>query len=295
MKKNYIILGIALLAIGTLAFQHTGKADITKFVKFTHKNQNGAPAGRTGAPGEPSCATSTCHSGAAQDGSAENTFILLSGATVVTDYLPGQTYNVTVAMASNPAKKGFQATALDGSNNMAGTFTGQTIGGTAVNSSAGRQYANHTGSSNQSSENSVWIWTWTAPATDVGPVTFYVATNKTNNSNTAAGDVIYLSEHVIGSAASVNEEMKEESNFAAGYNSDDHKLVIDFQSLSSGEMYLNLVDLNGRSAFTTDLGKAIIGKNNTTVKLPVDLKNGIYFVNVFVHNKPMSAKIMIQR
>jgi hypothetical protein len=295
MKKNYFILGIAALAIGTLAFQHSGKADITNFVKFTHKYGNGAPAGRTGAPGEPSCATTTCHNGAALDGATENTLILLSGASVVTNYLPGQTYNVTVAMASNPAKKGFQATALDASNNMAGTFTGQTIGGTAVNSSAGRQYANHTGSSNESAENPIWIWTWTAPATDVGPVTFYVATNKTNNSNTAAGDFIYLSEHVIGSAAGIVEESKVESNFSAGYNSEDHKLVVDFNSLSSGEMHLNLVDLNGRSAYTADLGKAIIGKNNTSVKLPSDLKNGIYFVNIFVHNKPMSAKIMIQR
>jgi hypothetical protein len=295
MKKNYFILGIAALAIGTLAFQHSGSADISKFVKFTHKNGNGAPAGRTGAPGEPSCATTTCHNGMAQDGAAENSLILLSGASVVTDYLPGQTYNVTVAMASNPAKKGFQATALDASNNMAGSFTGQAIGGTAVNASAGRQYANHTGTSNESAENTVWIWTWTAPATDVGPVTFYVATNKTNNSSTAAGDVIYLSQHVIGSAAGLVEESKEETNFTAGYNSEEHKLVIDFSSLFSGEMHLNLVDLNGRSAYTAELGKTIIGSNKTSVKLPSDLKNGIYFANVFVHNKPMSAKIMIQR
>lgn len=295
MKKNYIIAGIAALAIGTLAFQHTGKSDISRFVKFTHKNANGAPAGRTGAPGEPSCATAICHNGAALDGTTENTLVLLSGASVVTDYLPGQSYNVTVAMASNPTKKGFQATALDGSNNMAGTFTGQTIGGTAINSSAGRQYANHTATSNEAAENSLWIWTWTAPATDVGPVTFYVATNKTNNSSTAAGDAIYLSEHVIGSAAGVAEESKEETNFSAGYNSENHKLHIDFNSLSSGEMYLNLVDLNGRSAYTADLGKAIIGKNNTSVKLPSDLKNGIYIANIFVHNKPMSAKVMIQR
>jgi hypothetical protein len=295
MKKFVLIYGIALLAIGFLAFQHTGKSSVSTRIQFTHKNANGAPAGRTGAPGEPSCATSTCHSGAAQDGTAENTLLLLSGATIVTEYVPGQAYNVTVAMASKPTKKGFQATALDASNNMAGSFTGQVIGGTAINSSAGRQYSNHTGTSNEASENSIWIWTWTAPSTDVGPVTFYVATNKTNNNNSSTGDVIYLSQHVINSTLGVSELTTEPSSLSAGYNVDEHKLAINFNCLSSGEIYLNLLDLNGRSVFSTDLGTAIIGQNGTSLKLPNELKNGIYFVNVFVNNKPMSAKIMIQR
>jgi hypothetical protein len=53
--------------------------------------------------------------------------------------------------------------------------------------------------------------------------------------------------------------------------------------------------MNGRSVFTYELGNAQIGKNTTSVKLPSDLKNGVYFVNVFVNNTPMSAKIQVQK
>ena len=295
MRKNYFLLGLAALSFTGIAFQHVENGMIESFNSKAHRNQNGSPAGRTGAPGEVTCATSSCHTGSTQAGTTENVFSVRSGVTVVTSYTPGASYNVTLQLASDPAKKGFQAVALDASNNMAGTFTGQAVGGTAVVSSGGRQYANHTGASNESIENTVWIWTWVAPATNVGDVTFYVASNKTNNSNTSAGDVIYLSQYIIGSTADNFELTKEESNFKAGYNAESNDVVMDFSSLTSGEMFFNLVDANGRSVFTYDLGKSQIGNNHASIKVPSDLRNGIYFVNVFVNNKPMSAKILVQK
>jgi hypothetical protein len=54
----------------------------------------------------------------------ENIFnVLDANNNPVSNYTLGSTYTVTLAMNSNPAKKGFQATALSGSNVMAGTFT----------------------------------------------------------------------------------------------------------------------------------------------------------------------------
>ena len=293
MKKNYFIFSVAALALGFISFQGTGNVEIEKYlVKNQHKNANGAPSAKTGAPGENNC--TQCHSGTSQSGTSENTFVLLSGLTPVTSYTPGATYNVSLSMASAPAKKGFQATALSSSNTMAGTFTGQVVGGTNVSTSGGRQYANHTSASNTSS-NTNWIWTWTAPATNVGDVTFYVATNKANNNTTASGDAIYLSQHIVGSTASIDENESVKSNFVAGYNAETNAVKIDFTSLTAGEMFFNLVDMNGRSVFTYEMGNAQIGKNATSIKLPNDLKNGIYFVNVFINNTPMSAKIQVQK
>jgi hypothetical protein len=295
MNKSYTFIGAALLAIGSIAMQRSGNSQIEKFLdKKIHKNAGGSLVSKTGAPGEQSC--TSCHSGTAQSGVTENVFTLLDGLTQVTSYLPGQTYNVTLSMSSAPAKKGFQATALDGSNNMAGTFTGNTGGGTAVTTSASlsRQYANHTSASNTSS-NMVWIWEWTAPATDVGNVTFYVATNKANNNGNDNGDVIYTSQHIIGSAASLGEATTFDADFKAGYNGTSNVLSMSFNSLIAGEMFLNLVDANGRSVFTYNIGDANVGENMEKIALPSDLKNGIYFVNVFVNNNSMQAKILIQK
>lgn len=156
-------------------------------------NGGGAAPGMTGAPNESNC--TQCHSGSVQNGDTENILTILSGGTPVNTYMPGQQYTVNLLMSSNPVKRGFQATALTATNTMAGGFTGQP-GNTSINGGA-KKYANHTSGSNTSVNAPSWTWTWTAPASGAGPVTFYVATNKTNNNGNDNGDMIYLSQHVI--------------------------------------------------------------------------------------------------
>jgi hypothetical protein len=71
--------------------------------------------------------------------------------------------------------------------------------------------------------------------------------------------------------------------------------LVDFNSLSVGNMFFNLVDINGRSVFTYNMGESVIGENSESIVLPSELKSGVYIVNFFVGNKAMSAKIMIQK
>lgn len=294
MKKNYILSLSGILLIGALSLQKSGDLKIEKiYAKNGHKlNAGGASAGVTGAPGEGSC--TACHSGAVQSGAAENILTVLSGATPVTSYTPGQSYTVSLVMSSNPAKKGFQATAWDLTNNMAGNFTASA--NTSVTGSV-KKYANHTSGSNTSAV-TAWAWTWVAPATNVGDVKFYVATNKANNNGSAgSGDVIYTSQHVISapSSAGIQESSAITSRFKVGYSSEQNVVNFSFSSMISGEMSVNIVDLNGRSVFFGNLGNSIVGENIESLKLPSDFKNGIYIANFFVNNNAMSAKFMVQR
>lgn len=291
MKKIYILPLAASVLIGALSFQKSGNYKVEKyFAKNGHKlNSAGAAGGKTGAPGEVNC--TSCHSGTALDGISENVLMVLDGATPVNSYVPGTTYTVALSMSSNPAKKGFQATALDGTNSMAGTFVASAntnvIGTT-------RKYANHKSTSNTSTT-MAWGWSWTAPATNVGDVTFYVATNKANDNGFDTGDAIYLSQHVLTSTLGIEEQANEDANFSAGYSATNNSLSLNFTTLSAGEMNVNIMDMNGRSVFTYNLGNAQIGENKEKVVLPEDLKNGVYVVNFFVNNNAMSAKIMIQK
>lgn len=125
-------------------------------------------------------------------------------------------------------------------------------------------------------------------------MTFYLATNETNNNGATTGDNIYLSQHVIGSSASINENEQFNSNFTAGFNNETSQLNISFSSLVSDKMFLNLVDMSGKSAFTYSMDESNIGKNNETILLPSDLKSGVYLVNFFVGNNAMSSKIVVQ-
>ena len=291
MKKTYILSSLVLASIGFFAFQESNTSIVQDFSK-EHRFSGGGIAGKTGAPGESNC--TDCHSGSTLSGATENSFFLYdNGLNVVTSYVPGDTYTATLQMASAPAKAGFSSTTLDASDVKAGTLIGASIGGTQNFADSGRDYVSQTGSSNTSAD---WAWSWVAPTTSAGDVTFYIATNATNDDGTTSGDMIYLSEHVItvSSTQGIN-ETSNEANFTAGYNATSNKLMLDFTTLAIGDMNLNLVDMNGRSVFTYNLGTSESGSNNETIALPSSLNDGMYVVHFFVGNKAMSANILVKK
>lgn len=291
MNKNYAFLALILAAASFMAFQNGTSYEVSVAKLNHHKQSGGGQIMLTGAPGENNC--TQCHIGTAQDGSNEIMVTFLQGATQVTSYVPGQQYIVSVFLVSSPSKAGFSAVALDGTNSNAGSFTGEAVGGTQDFNSATRHYVSHTSSSSNGSPNP-WLWTWTAPATDVGNVTFYVAANEANGNGNTSGDVIYLKQAVINSSAGVVENSLE-TNFIAGYNVDKNQVTVNFNTQLAGDMTINLVDLNGKSVFTENLGKSSIGENKEVIALPNGIEDGIYVVHFFVDNKSMSDKINVIR
>lgn len=288
MKTKFIPVSFVCLSLGIFAF----RSELTDLKGF-HKaplNSGGAAAGKTGAPGEQNC--TSCHSGTAQNGANENVLTVLSGTTPVTQYTPGQQYTVSLAMTSNPTKKGFQATALTSANAMAGTFTGQ-AGNTAINGTT-KKYANHTSTSNTSTTAPVWTWTWTAPAAGTGNVTFYVASNKTNNNNNDMGDVIYLSQHVFSEASSASiENITFNNNVVIGIDNESNKVSIVYDLNQMAKMAVNIVDINGKSVYNKNAINGQIGKNHFDISTS-DLNSGMYIVNFFIDNKPFSKKILVK-
>jgi hypothetical protein len=92
---------------------------------------------------------------------------------------------------------GFQMTALNTSNRRAGTLA-PLNGETQVLSETGfggRQYIEHTslGTFPNAKNSHVWQVRWTAPDTDIGTVSFYIAGNAADGSGTNSGDYIYTS------------------------------------------------------------------------------------------------------
>lgn len=288
MKRITILLA-SLLGVTTFYSFNSKNLTIEKYIfSNAHKmNANGSPIGMTGAPGESSC--TSCHSGSAQSGASENAFVLFDAtATPVTSYVPGQMYAISLSMNSNPSKKGFQATALDANGNMAGTFTAGL--NTAINGTT-KKYANHKSTSNNATT-TAWLWAWTAPSTNVGNVTFYVATNKANGNNNDNGDVIYISQHVIGSTASIQEEQYN-SNIVVGVNTESNQIQVNFDALSVESLFMNVVDASGKSVYSKDLGSTSVGKNKHSVQIPSNIKHGVYFVHLFIGNKAIDKKIML--
>lgn len=142
---------------------------------------DGPPNNRCGLYGtQPTCTNPGCH---AANAGATNTLTIAGNPT---SYTPGQTYSITVS-ATGGLRYGFEIACVrvtSGAN--AGTFV-------AI---AGTEIANGTVSGNSIaflkqnavSSSGTWTFNWTAPATDVGNLTFYLATLSANNNNSASGD-----------------------------------------------------------------------------------------------------------
>src|SRR5215207_4458409 len=151
----------------------------------------GPPAGFTHAPGELDC--SDCHTTPAQSGGT-----LVLG--VPDKYTPGQTYDITVTHASTDATRvrwGFQMTALDAADQKAGAFAPADDHTRVINGEGpfpAREYVEHTSAGTFPGQlnGAAWAFKWTAPAQDVGPVTFYLAGNQANGDGNSSGDNIYF-------------------------------------------------------------------------------------------------------
>ena len=156
-------------------------------------NRSQPPLGRTGAPGESTCANG-CH------GTSVNTGPGNIALGLPANYTPGQTYSLNLQLTDNTRSRfGFEMTALNSSNAAAGSFSVASGNATirSANISGGiRQYIHH---SNASSNNS-WSINWTAPSSQAGPITFYVAGNAANGNNGTSGDNIYTSSFSLSPA-----------------------------------------------------------------------------------------------
>ena len=291
MNKNYFFIGLLLTSGILLSFSgNDHAAKVRKFSKNYHRlDSSGSPGGKTGAPGDGTC--TQCHSGTVQSGSGFNTVQLTQGGNPVTEYQPGTTYQVVVSMATNNPKNGFEILALSPSNTVAGTVAITDATHTKTITSGGKTRVTHKSAGNTLT---TWTYNWTAPVTNVGTVTFYLATNQTNSSNSDSGDIIRTSQHPFGSQASVKENT-EKVQTTIGYQASTNSLNIQLNSKVDGSVFVNVVDLNGKSVFTENMGSVSAGESSLSVRLNNELNSGIYMVNVSVDNNMTMKKVFISK
>ena len=122
-----------------------------------------------------------CHGGLAQ-----NSGVSLDGLPA-NGYEVGQTYTLTLSIDNPSITNGFQLIGLDANNAQAGSFSSGT--GSKLQPIGGRSYIEHSSASSTAE----WHFDWTAPAQDVGTITFYASTNAADASGTAnnADEVYY--------------------------------------------------------------------------------------------------------
>ena len=171
MKKTKILLSAMVVMIASIMYSDMAMT-----------NSSVPPVSRTGAPLEGNCAS--CHSGNLNSGSGSITYSMES-----LSYIPDSTYTTILQVSDgNKVRFGFQLTVLDSNDNMAGSFTITNTALTSSQTNLGRGYVNH----KAATTNEIWSFDWTAPSTDIGPITFYLCGNATNNASNTSGDNVYM-------------------------------------------------------------------------------------------------------
>ncbi len=154
-------------------------------------------SGKTGAPGENNC--TQCHAGVINSNGGS---VSISG---VAAYQPGQTYDLSVTVSDlSSSLFGFSIVALKSDNTNAGTFTAGVDNHleTLVISGAQRSYLTHNYNSGATPDAHTFNFTWTAPSSEVGQITFYATANAANGNGGTSGDHIYSTTLTVSSQLS---------------------------------------------------------------------------------------------
>lgn len=275
------------------------------FANYTVLKTAGSHPGSTGAPGDLTCSQNGCHSDAqvTQNPVGINTLLF---SNIDSTYLPGQTYTLTLQVTSSHTSKfGFELTALrDANTNNAGTLgILEPIRTQLISHSLGndlRTSVTHetAGTVSLSPGFTEWKMKWTAPSTNVGTITFYYATNCTNNDGLDTGDNIYLSSFGIKPAITTNigkvnmAGMTPESDFVIFFNRELREVVLKY-SLSRPSYVKTVVsDCQGVTVFES-ASALKSGEQNEKISLSPNYAKGAYLVRILINNTVISRKIIV--
>ena len=282
MKQKSILLLFIACIIVSMFFDLQPPHELNTANYAALVNTSGAPAGKSGAPGEGNC--TMCHAGSVNDGSTSSS-ITYNGSN--SEYTPGDTYNMTLSITNGAVKNGFQLVVIDsiieenaGNINVTDTVNTQLI------SANNRDYLNHTSSGTM--ENS-WNFEWTAPANDIGPIVFYYAYNVTNNALNTDGDNIYLSQVTLYPSNTSPVCDSKCFDFDC-YVWSNNKLAIETNYLVKTPLSITLFDLQGKEAFSKEIS---ISEKTMEVIIPNNILKGIYIISLKSNSFHQAKKVTI--
>jgi hypothetical protein len=272
------------------------------FVNFTYVKVAGAHPGTTGAPGDFTCSQMGCHSGPViQNDTLVNSLIF---PTADSTYVPGTTYLVKVKV-KNPgiARFGFEIVAIeDKTETNTGTF--------ALTEPLRTQIITHSVNTDVRYEVThikdgtpatpapgfnEWSFNWTAPSTDIGTITFYYATNNTNNDGASTGDEIRLSTFRLKPSSSIGiNELFNDAETVAAYISDGNFIDLKYALKKAESIGITVTNVSGQQIYSMKGEQRNAGANTAKIQLPTAVPSGMYFVNLECKSTRLTKKVLVR-
>ena len=260
---------------------------------FAGIESDNGKAGATGSPGEQTCSQSNCHTGSANN-SMGGSVALTSSDLVNWEYTPGQTYTLTATVTQQGRSLfgiGLEALLPSGAN--AGTLTpgtGSTIK-TATISGNSRNNIVHNMNAGATANAHSFTFTWTAPATDVGPITMYFAGNAANNNAAKTGDYIYNASQVVTPAGvGISEQENSPFTFSFYPNPTTENITVNYSLEESAKVKYVIYDLTGKQV-QTESATRFPGAQQQNIDLN-NLQAGTYLLSLNVDGSVITKRFV---
>lgn len=256
---------------------------------FAGVDSDNGKAGATGSPGENNC--TNCHNTFAANSGPGS--IVISSNMTNWEYIPGQTYEISVSLAQTGRSLfgvGFEALLPSGAN--AGVLTagaGTTIK-TATVAGNSRRNIVHQLNGGASPNSHTFTFTWEAPTTDVGDVTFYCAGNACNDNGANSGDYVYTTSQVISPATVNNIEEESFSAFSSYPNPVIDNLNLNYSLPQSSKVVCIVYDITGKQVHI-DQSNRFAGNQQQVLNLS-SLNAGTYILSVQLSGQSFTKRFI---
>lgn len=281
MKKHLIIIcSLSAIFLTTSAF----------IIKYST-----GIAGRTGSPGESTC--SSCHSSGS---GVTTTSITGSPAFTGNQYIPGQTYTVSITVASTTLSHfGFDCEILNGttsSSTNAGTITAISGSSQTMNSGS-RKNAVHistaTGSGSPSSK--TFNFKWVAPLS--GNAVIYTAGLAVNNNGSdGSGDLVKTATLSLTPNTTTGvTEVAGITGISVYPNPSKDNLSIDYYLLKDGKVTISLYDLQGKELESMMNETQSAGSHTGQFKYSAAIESGVYFLKIALDQQVIAQRMIIKQ
>lgn len=288
MKKFYLLSVLFLVAC--LLMLNTNRVS---------SKISSPPAGSTGDPfTSKTCVQGGCHGGSVTTPNANDLTLTIGTGTPTTPlnssfvYSPNTDYNIAFLINAFTTRYGFQITALDASNEKAGTFAVTNAATTKINTSGPtgtRQYMGHLNAS--STKN--WTFKWTSPAASTGSVTFYYTYATEDTDGDPDSDVIYAgSVSIEPSLVGIEDISTKIEALRVFPNPVISDLTVTGNMLNTENLEISLYSLDGKVSQQLLNDKVSAGSFSRTFDV-ANLTSGVYLMQLKSENAATTKKIFV--
>lgn len=259
---------------------------------------------RTGSAGNATCGGGGCHG--ALSTNLQTVVIVADPAsptTPVTQYVPGQTYAVTVACTTSVANHprfGFQCTAVKASSTSTAAGTLAVGSGTniALRTPAGSPpLIEHTSAIPALLTTPVTAYastfSWTAPAAGTGAVRFYAILNAVNfNGQADAADIFNTAMTEVAEKSNAVPQLAADVRISTFPNPASSSMRVKLEGMPAGNANLVLMDATGKAVAHQQI---TANGSSATASFDVSaLAKGVYLLDVAVGGAHRTQRVAVQ-